>query len=172
MPTLNSPSYFHVLHVLHPTVNGWSPPPGAETSLPALTINQYGSGSVVYTAFDLFTMAAEESYRAVGDLFKQITEKLNIKPVLRNITDIPNILRTAYFEKDDCYQIHQISLMAHQFKGDVTAVSGGVISVSTPVKEAVVIYPEHKTLPITQNGSEWLIQLPDFTIQQFIILKK
>ena len=44
-------------------------------------------------------MAAEESYRAVGDLFKQITEKLNIKPVLRNITDIPNILRTAYFEK-------------------------------------------------------------------------
>ena len=61
-------------------------------------------------------MAAEESYRAVGDLFKQITEKLNIKPVLRNITDIPNILRTAYFEKDDCYQIHQISLMAHQSK--------------------------------------------------------
>ena len=42
----------------------------------------------------------------------------------------------------------------------------------TPVKEAVVIYPEHKTLPITQNGCEWLIQLPDFTIQQFIILKK
>lgn len=62
--------------------------------------------------------------------------------------------------------------MAHQFKGDVATVSGGVISVSTPVKEAVVIYPEHKTLPITQNGCEWLIQLPDFTIQQFIILKK
>lgn len=117
-------------------------------------------------------MAAEESYRATGDLFRQITEKLNIKPVLRNITDIPNILRTAYFEKDDCYQIHQVSLMAHQFKGDVATVSGGVISVSTPVKEAVVIYPEHKTLPITQNGYEWLIQLPDFTIQQFIILKK
>lgn len=143
-----------------------------ETTHPALTINQYGSGSVVYTAFDLFTMAAEEIYRATGDLFRQITEKLNIKPVLRNITDIPNILRTAYFEKDDCYQIHQVSLMAHQFKGDVATVSGGVISVSTPVKEAVVIYPEHKTLPITQNGCEWLIQLPDFTIQQFIILKK
>ena len=153
-------------------VNWWSPPPGAETTHPALTINQYGCGSVVYTAFDLFTMAAEESYRATGDLFRQITEKLNIKPVLRNITDIPNILRTAYFEKDDCYQIHQVSLMAHQFKGDVATVSGGVISVSTPVKEAVVIYPEHKTLPITQNGCEWLIQLPDFTIQQFIILKK
>lgn len=36
-------------------VNWWSPPPGAETTHPALTINQYGSGSVVYTAFDLFT---------------------------------------------------------------------------------------------------------------------
>ena len=62
--------------------------------------------------------------------------------------------------------------MAHQFKADVAAVNGGVISVSTPIKEATVIYPEHKNLLITQNGSEWLIQLPDFTIQQFIILKK
>lgn len=82
------------------------------------------------------------------------------------------VRKLSELQDQDHSSVLQMLHMVHQFKGDVATVSGGVISVSTPVKEAVVIYPEHKTLPITQNGCEWLIQLPDFTIQQFIILKK
>lgn len=153
-------------------VNWWSPPPGEENDYPALTVNQYGKGSVVYTAFDFFTMAAQESYRNTADLFKQITDRLQIDPVLRNITDIPDILRTAFFETGSCYQIHQVSQLAHQFKGNVTPVSGGLLSVSAPVKEAIVVYPEYRRLPITQNNGKWMIQLPDFNIQQFVLLTK
>lgn len=153
-------------------VNWWSPPPGKETNFPALTQNTYGKGNVFYAAFDLFTMAARETYRQVFPLFHQIYQKLQIRPIIQNITDIPNIIRTAYFETDSSYYVHQISTMAHEYKGNVSPVNGGRLTFTVPVKSARLIYPSQKVLDISEENGEFFITLPNFTLQQFVVIEK
>lgn len=153
-------------------VNWWSPPPGKETDFPALTVNHYGKGKVFYAAFDLFTMAARETYRMVHPLFHQIYKKLQISPVIQNITDIPNIIRTAYFETDSCYYVHQISNLPHEFKGNAAPISGGKLVLTDSVKSAKLVYPSQQELPLSIENNKTVIVLPDFTLQQFIVLEK
>lgn len=153
-------------------VNWWSPPPGKETDYPALTINAYGEGTVFYAAFDLFTMAAAETYRQVQPLFHQIYGKLGVRPVIRNVTDIPHILRTAYFETESSYYVHQISTLAHEYKGDFTPISGGKLELTVPVRAAKMVYPEAKELSVTEKDGVYTVELPQVSLQQFIVLEK
>ncbi len=153
-------------------VNWWSPPPGKETDFPALTVNTYGKGTVFYAAFDLFTMAAKETYRQVPDLFHQIYKKLGICPAIQNITNIPNILRTAYFETKNAYYVHQISTLAHEYKGDAAPVSGGKLTLDVPVKSAKLVYPKAQELSVCRDGKTCTVELPEFTLQQFVVLEK
>lgn len=153
-------------------VNWWSPPPGKETDYPALTVNTYGKGSVYYAAFDLFTMAARETYRQVYPLFHQVYQKLQITPLIHNVTDISNIIRTAYFETTDSYYVHQISTLAHEYKGNTAPVSGGKLILTAPVKSARLVYPCQKELEISRVDGNVSIDLPVFTLQQFIVIEK
>lgn len=153
-------------------VNWWSPPPGEDSSYPALTVNTYGKGSVIYTAFDFFTMAANETYRHTQPLFHQLIEHLGINPVIRNITEIPNILRTAYFETPEDYYVHQISTLPHTFRGEISPVNGGVIKVTSPISGAKLVYPTELELAVTEKDGAWYVQLPNVEIQQFAVLKK
>lgn len=153
-------------------VNWWSPPPGKETEIPALTVNAFGEGLVMYTAFDFFTMAARETYRVTQPLFHQLCENMQLAPVLRNPTDCSSILRTAYFETNACYYVHQISTLPHTYKGDCPPVSGGVLKLTRPVRTAKIIYPQEVQLTVTEENGEWLIELPQFSIQQFLVLEK
>lgn len=153
-------------------VNWWSPPPGKETSYPALTVNTYGKGTVFYAAFDFFTMAARETYRQVPELFHQIYKKLDVVPLIQNVTDIPNILRTAYFETKDAYYVHQISTLAHEYKGDTAPVSGGKLVLHTPIRSAKLVYPKTQELSVSQDGENYIVELPAVVLQQFIVLEK
>lgn len=153
-------------------VNWWSPPPGADSGYPALIRRSTGKGCTYYMAFDFFTMASLESFQYPNELFEDLLKLADINPVIRNITKTPDIIRTAYFETEDSYIIHQISMMPKRFHGDACPVSGGVLELNVPVKEARLVYPENTMLEVSQTDGRTVIALPDLTLQQMILCKK
>lgn len=153
-------------------INWWSPPPGAATAIPAVTENRLGNGSVIYLAFDYFTMSARETYRDSGDFFRDLLRILDIRPLVRNRTDIPNILRTAFFEEEDCYQIHQLSTLPNRYQGETMPVDGGSLIFTVPLAEAYTVYPKRRKLAVAEKENAWEVELPAFTQQQIIICKK
>lgn len=153
-------------------VNWWSPPPAMTPSYPGLLHQKYGNGNVYYMAFDFFTMASQDTFQHPNDLFKDLLAMENITPVVQNITDIPNILRTAYFETENSYIIHQVSMMPKHFHGNTVPVSGGVLKIQQPIQEVRLIYPEEITLKTEVIGSITTVKLPEFTSQQMILCQK
>ena len=154
-------------------INWWSPPPAVEASdIPAVTINTIGKGQVIRLAFDYFTMSQRETYRDTPDFFRDLLRILDITPVVKNVTDIPDILRTAFFEEEDCYQIHQISTIANRYHGQTLPVSGGKLVFTEAISAAELVYPTKQTLTVTKTDNGWEVELPTFESQQFIICKK
>lgn len=153
-------------------INWWSPPPGEISSIPAVTINQVGRGSVINLAFDYFTMSQKETFRDTGDFFRDLLKLLDIRPTVKNVTDIPDILRTAFFEEEDCYEVHQISTIPNRYHGNTLPVSGGKLLFTRPVSKASVVYPAKADLTVTKTAEGWEVELPSFESQQFIICKK
>ena len=117
-------------------------------------------------------MSQRETYRDTPDFFRDLLRILDITPVVQNITDIPDILRTAFFEEDDCYQVHQISTIANRYHGETLPVSGGRLVFTEKVQSAECVYPAKQELPVTKTDDGWEIELPTFESQQFIVIKK
>ena len=153
-------------------VNWWCPPPGEMSGMPAITLNRVGKGQVIYLAFDFFTMEATEEFRDTNALFTDLLHLLRVETVLKNETDIPGILRTAFFEEDDCYQIHQVSTIPNRYQGEVCPVAGGAVVSRVPVASARLVYPAERKLPVIEEQGTWRVEVPAFTIQQMIILEK
>ena len=153
-------------------VNWWSPPPGEDSGYPALIRRREGKGSACYMAFDFFTMASLESFQYPNELFEDILRLTDIVPAVQNITAIPDIIRTAYFETEDSYIIHQISMIPKRFHGDVCPISGGTLQLKLPVRQAEVVYPMNAELDLTSTDGKTTISLPDFSLQQIIICRK
>lgn len=153
-------------------INWWSPPPGEVSSIPAVTINQLGKGSVINLAFDYFTMSQKETYRDTADFFRDMLRILDIRPTVKNITDIPDILRTAFFEEEDCYEIHQISTIPNRYRGNTMPVSGGKLLFTKPISGADLVYPGKLELDVVKTDEGWEVELPAFESQQFIVCKK
>ena len=153
-------------------INWWSPPPGEVSSIPAVTINQLGKGSVINLAFDYFTMSQKETYRDTADFFRDMLRILDIRPTVKNITDIPDILRTAFFEEEGCYEIHQISTIPNRYRGNTMPVSGGKLFFTKPISGAALVYPEKVELDVIKTDEGWEVELPSFESQQFIVCKK
>jgi len=153
-------------------INWWSPPPGKVTEMPSVTLNQYGNGNVLYLAYDFFTMSAEETYRDTRSSFQDFLRVLKIHPSVWNQTEIPDILRTAYFETDSSYQIHQVSTIPSKYNGQVIPVSGGSVQFQNRISKAYRVYPEYQELQIQEENDLWTVALPEFTLQQFIVFEK
>lgn len=153
-------------------INWWSPPPGRTTQMPAITMHPYGRGSVMYLAYDFFTMSAQETYRDTASSFQDFLRILEIHPSVWNQTDIPDILRTAYFETDSTYQLHQISAIPSRYHGQVIPVSGGTVHFTCKISRAYLVYPEKKELPVQEKNGSWSVTLPEFTLQQFLVFEK
>ena len=153
-------------------VNWWSPPPGSDSNYPALIHNKLGAGSCYYMAFDFFTMVSLETFQYPHDLFYDLITSKQIRPAIRNKTETPDIIRTAYFETADSYIVHQISMIPKQFHGDVFPISGGILELNVPVSKAKLVYPEEQTLEVHSEEKRTRIHLPEFTLQQIIVCKK
>lgn len=153
-------------------VNWWSPPPGTDSGYPALLRQNCGKGNAYYMAFDFFTMASLESFQYPHELFADLIAMEKLSPALRNITELPEVIRTAYFETDSTYIIHQISMVPKRFHGNAFPVSGGTLELHTPVKHAGLVYPEPKALELHAENGKTVISLPDFTLQQIIVCEK
>lgn len=159
-------------------VNWWSPPPGHKTGIPALLWNKVGSGHVFYCAFDLFTMASKETYQALDELFARLLSLSGVKPLIRNETPLPHILRTAFYERQGAQGkeliVHQISSMARLAHGETPTVNGGKLCVDSarfPVKKAEVVFPQHRELTVENYEDRAEIALPDLDMQQIIVLQ-
>lgn len=153
-------------------INWWSPPPGEISDITAVTINCLGKGSVINLAFDYFTMSQKETYRDTADFFRDLLRILDICPTVKNVTDIPDILRTAFFEKDDCYEVHQVSTIPNRYHGNTMPVSGGKLLFTKPISGASVVYPNKAELDVVKTDEGWEVNLPSFESQQFIVCKK
>lgn len=153
-------------------VNWWSPPPGNATSFPALISRKHGVGTAYYMAFDFFTMASSDSFEYPHELFTDLIEKEQIRALVKNTISTPDIVRTAYFETENSYIIHQISMLPKRFHGDVHAVKSGILSFQTPVKNAKLVYPQHQELDVQTRDNETTVILPAFTLQQMIVCEK
>lgn len=153
-------------------INWWSPPPGEVSSIPAVTIHQLGKGAVINLAFDFFTMSQKETYRDTADFFRDMLRILDIRPTVKNVTDIPDILRTAFFEEEDCYEVHQISTIPNRYRGNTMPVSGGKLLFTKPISDAALVYPNKLALDVVKTDEGWEVELPSFESQQFIVCKK
>ena len=151
-------------------VNWWSPPPGKQTNYPALLHRHFKKGHVFYLAFDFFTMAGTEKYNYTNDLFADLLAKSSIHPPLRHRTDTPDMIRTAFFETETAYIIHQISMLPKRFHGDTPPIPAGEILFQNPVASAKLVYPEQQSLALSENGT--CAALPPLTLQQIIWCEK
>lgn len=153
-------------------VNWWSPPPSTVPSYPALIHHGYEKGNVYYMAFDFFTMASMDTFQHPNALFQDLLSMEKIIPVVQNLTDIPDIIRTAYFETDEFYSVHQISMMPKRFHGNTVPVSGGILKLQSPVEEVKLVYPEERILESEVKDGVTTVKLPEFTSQQMILCRK
>lgn len=125
---------------------------------------------VIYTAFDFFTMAAQKTYQDTDALFTDLLNLIGFQPFITNTTELSHIIRTAFFRQNNSYLVHQISSLPRTYNGEAPAVNGGQLIIQAKITSAKTVYPEEKVLPITFNGTESVIDLPDFTLQQMIII--
>ena len=153
-------------------VNWWSPPPGKDSGIPALLRHNTEKGHTYYMAFDFFTMASQESYQYPHELFQDLLEMEAITPAVQNKTNLPEAIRTAYFETADSYIIHQISMVPKRFHGDAYPLSGGTVEIKAPVKQAELVYPEARILETECRDGKTIVSLPEFTLQQILICRK
>lgn len=169
-----------LLTFLHPCVacdsehwvNWWSPPPGVDSNSPALIYGRNRLGSTYYFAFDFFTMASQESFQYPHEIFADILLAERIQPPVRNKTAVPEILRTAYFETQNEYIVHQISMIPKRFHGNITPVSGGCLEFPFPLQQAELVYPCHEVLEVQCENENTIVSLPSFDLQQIIVCKK
>lgn len=156
-------------------VNWWSPPPGEVTSIPALLENSIGQGTVFYCAFDIFTMAETGQYNDVDNLFRALLRRSRVNPLVYNQTATPNMLRTAFFQRQNELIIHQLSMLPHLCHGETVPVLGGAIIIDESrfrVKRAKVVYPEEQELTVERNGGQARIVLPATELQQIICINQ
>ena len=123
-------------------------------------------------AFDFFTMASLDSFQYPHELFSDLLKHEKITPAVRNITETPDVIRTAYFETEDSYIIHQISMVPKRFHGDAFPVSGGTLELDRTISQAELVYPECATLEQHMENNKTVISLPAFSLQQIIVCKK
>ena len=157
-------------------VNWWSPPASADdpekNGLPAILLHPSEKGEALYLAFDFFTMAQTETFRDSSDCFADLLRIMNFVPVMQNETATPGLIRTAFFETEDGFQIHQISTIPGRNAGETVPVNGGILKTTVPIAGAETVYPEHKELPVRREGACWCIDLPAFSMEQIILCKK
>lgn len=151
-------------------VNWWSPPPGQPSGFPAVTLHTYGSGKVLYTAFDYFTMAQEDTYQDTDHLFSDLLNYIGFVPKLRNVLSHPHMIKTAFFQNESGYLIHQISSLPRHFKGETIPVSGGTLVLQGKIRQARLVYPKQSELAFRDDGHSTTIFLPEFSMQQIIQL--
>lgn len=153
-------------------INWWCPPPASEkTNIPAVIENKLGKGCVYYCAFDLFSMAADETYQLCNALFPSLLHTAPPAPAHVRL-DAPDVVRNAFTIKaDGTWNLHQISQLPKRFGGNACPISGGTLvlpKTSDTVPKAELVYPTRQTLLATAVQGTWEIELPDVTLQQII----
>lgn len=153
-------------------INWWSPPPGELTNTPAILLNHFKKGLVLYLAYDFFTMASTGDYRDSNAGFNDFLNILHVTPKIRIETTTTDIINTAFFETANSYQIHQISNLPGLFKGESTPIPGGTLKTKLKIKKAYRVYPEYQELKICELNDVTNIELPSVSLQQLIICEK
>jgi hypothetical protein len=153
-------------------VNWWSPPPAHITNEPAVLVNSYGIGKAIYCSFDLFKMENQD-FNWVEGFISGLLEEYVVDPRIKLITDYPNILKMAFYERQEGREliIHQLSSLPARTKGEAVGVDGGTVTISgkwKKVKQAEIVYPERKPLALALEGGRYSIKLPAVTIHQIV----
>ncbi len=153
-------------------VNWWSPPPAHITGDPAVLVNSYGLGKVLYCSFDLFKMENQDFNWTEG-FISGVLEAYVLDPRIRLVTDYPNLLKMAFYEREEGREIivHQLSSLPGRAKGEAVEVDGGIVTISGKWKKASraeLVYPERKPLAVEFDGERYNIKFPGVTIHQVI----
>ena len=124
-------------------------------------------------AFDFFTMASLESFQYPHELFRDLLEMEEITPAVRNRTDLPEAIRTAYSrDQRPAGSSTRFPWFPRRFHGDAYPLSGGTLEITQPVGQIEIVYPETRILETEKQGGKTIVKLPEFTLQQIIICGK
>jgi len=158
-------------------VNWWSPPPSKVTIDPAITLNHYGKGKVIFAAFDMFRMQ-NKGFNLIKDIFSKILNNSIKAPSIELETEYPGTVNYVCYDRKVKKEIvvHQLCDLAEKTGGDAPYVSGGMLRISKAYKNSLLsarlVYPEVIALDICSGGEEcYHIKLPDFNIHQVISIK-
>jgi hypothetical protein len=158
--------------------------PSEITDYPAIQVNSYGKGKVVYFSFDYFWIDHPEGGRRNRSLhlkwpkpfFRALLRQLLPSPKISTNLPSPSALTVSYFRGKgrDLLIIHQVNDSVVKLGGDVLPVSGGTIVINgayfRPVR-AHVSHPEEVELRIEKTGDDYRIATPNVDIHSVIVVE-
>jgi hypothetical protein len=162
---------------------GWrSPGPSRATEFPAVLMNNYGEGKVVYFSFDFFNLSFEphihekEHFLWPKDFFLSLLRYLVPSPKIYCEVPSRHGLGVTSFrrQEEDLLIIHQINLTVSQLKGEVVPIEGGTLLIDERYfrpQSCQVIYPAKKKLGIEKSGNGYQVLTPRVDIHTIITIE-
>ncbi len=146
-------------------VNWWCPPPEmADTPHPAVV---EGDGTL-YFCFDLFR-GVGQGLNLMQNIFNGAIEKLIPEPSIRLLTENPEAVGYAVYDRGDTLIVHVLSQLAEKINGEPPVIEAGCLKIQGGIQEARLVYPEEKILEADENG---VIRLPKIRIHEVIEIKR
>ena len=156
-------------------------PPAVPTNYPAIYMNNYGSGKVVYFSFNFFRIENFQGGNRGGRLklkwpnalFENLLSHLLPSPKIRNQTSAKDALTLSYYKRDAADQIiiHQVNDSIIKLNGTLVPIDGGTIHINEKFmqpKSAMQVYPKSQELKVIREKGCFQIQMPTVDIHTVV----
>jgi hypothetical protein len=158
-------------------VNWWSPPPNQLTSHPAVLLNHYGNGQVLYFSFELFGMLKQGfvwPLKAIANALALLAGA----PALSVATVAPASVYASYMQQPEQQRlvVHLVNATVSMLKGEVLPVAGNRLvlddvrlqSMGMRAKAARLVWPHSADLLLTAVAGRHEVALPALDVHQIV----
>jgi hypothetical protein len=156
-------------------VNWEPPPPGEASESPAIVSASRGKGKIFYISFDLYGMVSKDFHWPL-ELHHRLLRSSVAAPPLRVDLENRGAIGTTFYKKrqGSSLIIHQVNRTVSLLKGEVAAISGGMLvlnkSFLTPTS-CRQVHPTQEDLHFISRSDVVAVQLPEVAIHSVIVLE-
>jgi hypothetical protein len=156
-------------------------PPSQSTDYPAIYMNDYGNGRVVYFSFNFFRIENSQGGNRGGKLrmkwptrlFSNLLRELIPSPKIRNEMSANEAITVSYHMKNTAEQIiiHQVNDSIIKLNGTLVPIDGGTIYITDKfmvAKSAQQVYPKSQELQVTRGNGYCQIRMPTVDVHTVI----